>query len=560
MGRARAESAEKTKPEQLLWSMDEQRDAVRYGPAPLCLNGGFGASKTYTAFLKIMILCQLYPGTKGIVLRGTEKDLIHTTLPTMFKLFKPACWRYSGRLNMDERYMKLNNGSEILWWYTKGAANDLSILRGLEINWFFINQAEDFSEEVFDVLDGRLGRWDGATVDARLVENYEATHKRPWPWKHRVSGKPRPPSYAIVDVNPAEDLDHWVYRRFHPESEEHSDPIVWDREHNDFFSYREKGYKMITFDSRNNRFLSEDNLNKLMSKGKEFTDRFVEGKWGTGEGQIHRVDDLSLVPGTPELVEKLLKRCTLSRILDHGDSSPTCCGWMAADPEGNIYFYREHYKADHSISVHRQTIYDGSMQDAAMLDSSGGRLKLPNYRDLADPSIFGSIVNRKAGRKFVSDEYDDDEYGAETSIRWEPADNDELGTRNRINEYLRVDPKRVHPFTGELGSPRLFFITRTADWPMGCHKLVIETKKQRKLKIDVVNGRPVFTDERDPKVVDHGHDVVRYGVADRPVAEQERKKNPDDWTHEDIIARFRRVSTASPHRRGGKRAVLRRVG
>jgi hypothetical protein len=29
-------------------------------------------------------------------------------------------------------------------------------------------------------------------------------------------------------------------------------------------------------------------------------------------------------------------------------------------------------------------------------------------------------------------------------------------------------------------------------------------------------GKPVFSDERDPGIVDHGYDLVRYAIAARP--------------------------------------------
>jgi hypothetical protein len=45
----------------------------------------------------------------------------------------------------------------------------------------------------------------------------------------------------------------------------------------------------------------------------------------------------------------------------------------------------------------------------------------------------------------------------------------ELGTRNRINEYLRFDAERIHPVTREPGSARLFFVKVNAPTRMACN-------------------------------------------------------------------------------------------
>ncbi len=51
-----------------------------------------------------------------------------------------------------------------------------------------------------------------------------------------------------------------------------------------------------------------------------------------------------------------------------------------------------------------------------------------------------------------------------------------------------------------------------------------ELRNQRRVKMGTELGRPIFSDERDPTIVDHGYDNVRYFIASRPpipAAEQE---------------------------------------
>jgi hypothetical protein len=161
-------------------------------------------------------------------------------------------------------------------------------------------------------------------------------------------------------------------------------------------------------------------------------------------------------------------------------------------------------QANALISTHRANI-------AAL--SKGERYE----QDLADPSIFHQLPMKSGGRWSISDEYADvQSQPRDTAIFWQPADNNELGTRNRINEYLRFDPERIHPVTRVPGAARLFFVKGTDTYPNGVQHILRETRAQRRLKVGTDLGRPIFSDERDPSITDHGYDLLRYAVAARP--------------------------------------------
>jgi hypothetical protein len=71
------------------------------------------------------------------------------------------------------------------------------VIRGIEINFFVIDQAEEVSEEVFDLLMSRLGRWDKAQVPAWLLEEEERAG-RPWKW-HSPAGRAIPPGFLLLN-------------------------------------------------------------------------------------------------------------------------------------------------------------------------------------------------------------------------------------------------------------------------------------------------------------------------------------------------------------------------
>ena len=280
-------------------------------------------------------------------------------------------------------------------------------------------------------------------------------------------------------------------------------------------SYRALGYRMIQMRSYENKFLPKHNLQLMMQRDESWRRRYIEGEWGILEGTIHRVSPLSVLEtgdaaggvktDGEELLRWMRETCRLHRVLDHGDSSPTACVWFAVDGSGNVFAYREYYAPDRLISDHRRWIHDMSAGEGYGLN-------------LADPSIFFKTQRTRGGKWSVADEYADVRISRETALHWSPGDNNELGTRNRIGEYLAVDPNRVHPITKERGAPRLYFVTASDGFPHGVRNLLKETRAQRREQTGTINGRPTFSDDRSDKIPDHAYDCLRYFIASRPSA------------------------------------------
>lgn len=486
------------------WASEKQKEVFQYGPYPQCASGGFGSAKTWAFCLKALTLSLTYPRNRGVIARREYEMLKHTTMSTFFKICPPEAYD-EGKRSDSEKYLRLNNGSEILWMHMDDPETE-NVIRGLEINWFLIDQAEEVEEEIFDMLMTRLGRWDKAEVPEEQLVRMGGIEA--WPWINPANGKALVPTYPMLACNPDTEL-HWIYRRFHPESSE----------------YQEKwaglGYRMWTMRSDENRFLPKQNLDLMLEKDQSFVRRFVRGEWGIPDGQIHKVEASSILDFDPIVFEYLLRACTLHRALDHGDSAPTCCLWFAVDREGNIFVYREYYRPGELISYHRERISE--------LSSWNGvpeRYQL----NLADPSIFIKTMQKHGGRWSIADEYADCvNLPRESALFWQPGDNNELGTRNRVNEYLRPrgsgkknpvsgeEERRPHPISKELGYwPRLFFIKKCESYQFGCDWALRQTRSARRKKIGTDNGRPIFSDEREESVPDHAYDPLRYFIASRP--------------------------------------------
>jgi phage terminase large subunit len=494
------------------WASDTQKAVFEYGPFPCLASGGFGSSKSFAFCLKALWLSDTFPNNRGVVARKEFEMLKNTTMSTFFKICPPESYQNGGRRSDSEKILRLNNGSEILWMHLDDPETE-NVIRGLEINWFFLDQAEEIEEEIFDMMLARLGRWDKATVPDWMIEKEGGIKK--WAWLNPATGKPLVPTYPMLACNPDTEL-HWLWRRFHPDSSEWRD------------KYAKKNYKMFQMDSRENKFLPKQNLDAMLEQDESFVRRFVYGQWGIPEGQIHFVDPLSIIEGSDEIVRYLNNSCTLHRSMDHGDASPTCCLWWAVDRSGNVIFYREYYVPNRLVSDHRKAITELSQYEKYDFN-------------LADPSIFFLTQQKHGGRWSTADEYSDcRNLPRETAIFWQPADNNELGTRNRINEYLRVDPKRIHPFTKNEGSPRLFFLQKSSSFPYGCDHVLRQTRSARREKVGSEQGRPIFSDERDDKLPDHAYDPLRYAMASRPPIAAEISQRMGKRTFNAVRAEYKR--------------------
>lgn len=538
------------------WSSPAQKAAFEHGlkppfsiyPQPLLASGGFNATKTTGFILKILYLSELFPGYRTVIARRVAKELRQSTLKSVLQWLPKEAYSYGGRLNLSEGEIVLNNGSEIVLLHLDDPETE-NVIRGLEINSFLLNQAEEIREEIFDLLMMRLGRWPKVEVPDAVRLPFEAKHGA-WPWYSRDNPpRPMPPSFAMLDCNPDHEL-HWLYRRFHPESMEHDEkkfPDPDDPENGVLVSYKDLGYSMLRFSTLENKFLTKSQKAILLSKDEMYQRRFVRGEWGIPEGQIHDIPKSALIPGTRDVVQRLQTTCRLHRALDYGDTSPTACLWAAVNDDQDVFFFREYYVPNKLVSEHRENIFSLSKMPNGEQERYG--------MQVADPSIFHPM-QAKGVHWSLSQEYSDRKITNAPPIYWSKGDKDEFGTRDRISELMRPIGPRKHPLTGEMGMwPRLFYVTRTSDWPQGIDHLMRETKAQKRVRIGTDGGKPIFSDERDDSIADHLYDCCRYLIA----AGISKPKSPMANTRTQPTLNEIFQQRREWHRRGGPKQLARRL-
>jgi hypothetical protein len=444
-----------------------QREFVYSTARNSTFSGGFNNGKTFAECVRKLLLHSTFPNYRSLFGRQTYTALRKTTMQTFFNVV-PNELIESHNEQVGATLWK--NGGITFWLHLDNA--DENTLRGFEVNEVGVDQAEETEEKTFDILDARVGRWSGAIIPEWLLDN-----DPDWP-VNELTGKPVAPSYHSQLCNP--DLPiHYIYRKGHPDSEER-DPLwhwisgEWDK-----------------------KLGSEETYLKSLNKDPEWVARYMKGEWGYSDSGIHVMPKECVInpDDYPWFIEEILKKGNLFRIMDHGDSSPTCCLWAAAY-RGVHIFYREYYTPSRPISYHRQAIND----------LSGNEQYSDNY---ADPQIFKKTAQKDGGFWSVAEEYNDDDIKA-PPLFWSPADNNEFATRNRINELLLKNYK--HPITGEPG-PGIYFIKKTQKYQNGCQEAHKQLQAQKKTLLDTINGKAIYTDDRDDNVVDHAYDCIRYYVA-----------------------------------------------
>ena len=453
-----------------------------------CFSGGFNNGKSFIGCFKLLVLLTTFPRYRAAICRQVGADLKKTTRQTFFKICPKELILSD---NQQDGVTTLINGSVIFWLHLDKV--DESTLRGLEINSVLVDQAEEIEEKVFDILQARVGRWDDAEIPQNLLDENPN-----WP-RNEKTGKYIAPSYFLLLCNPDTQF-HFIYRKFHPDS--------LDRNPNYFFAEGEWDSGLGSSEGYADALLHDD----------EWKEKYIRGKWGISNAQIHRLLSESLLDYSAELVDEIKRKGNLFRAMDHGETSPTCCLW-AASYKGVYIFYREYYLANEVISKHRANIVDLSAHE-----SYAG--------SYADPSIFYVESQKNGGFWTVSDEYLTRDIAA-PPISWIAADNNEFATRNRINELLRESGNFKHPITGKDGSPGIYFIKRSDDYPNGCYHSITQLQSQRRKLIGYHEGKAIYDDAREDSLTDHAYDPIRYFIAmhgtQKPAEHRKVPRNSIKW-------------------------------
>ena len=304
--------------------------------------GGIGNGKTFAGILKGInrILDPKNPPQLGMIARQTYPELRDSTQRTFFELLHTMGMlpeiHYEYR--KQENRVKFLNGHEIIF----RSLDDPAKLLSINLGWFYIDQAEEVSEEVFLTLLGRL----------RAVDT-------PQCW---ITGNP---------------LGHnWIWHRFI------HDPVPGN----------------IIFNAKteeNIHNLPEGYIDSLKNNYNEiWVNRYLYGSWDAFEGQIYPDFEPSIHVKRHFEVSPEWRRFIA---IDHGRTNPTAVLWGAVDQDDVLWIYREHYEAGQDVDYHARAInayMNEGRYETYVIDPSTGAGKKDDpetignrYRQLKVPVI-----------------------------------------------------------------------------------------------------------------------------------------------------------------------------
>lgn len=165
--------------------------------------GPIGSGKSVTCVLDLlMIAMEQEPDAEGVrrskfaIIRNTYRELLDTTVATFFTWIQQESGHWSS-LNMAFNLeQKLPDGTKMETEFLFRALDkpdDIKKLLSLEITAAWINEAREISKAVFDMVQGRVGRYPPPVLGIE-------------------------PTFfgVILDTNPP-DTDHWWYKLFEEE-------------------------------------------------------------------------------------------------------------------------------------------------------------------------------------------------------------------------------------------------------------------------------------------------------------------------------------------------------
>ena len=250
--------------------------------------GAWRAGKTLAGCQEGYKHSYLYPKNCGIIFRKDFTDLRDTTMKTMLEVIPSEDIK---DFNKSEHRILLQNGSEIYFRHLKDGLK----LGSLNLGWFFVDEASEIQEEIFEALKGRLSLKNSA-CKGWLCSN--------------------PPN-----------TDHWLYKTF------------YNNKDIDYQVFHASTYE-------NEKNLPETYIPDLEKMPESWKKKYLMGEWGfTPEGTPFYQGFKESIH-TKDLSDYKPQR--IYRIWDYGFHHPACL-LLAIDDKGRVLTLKETMGSDVTI-------------------------------------------------------------------------------------------------------------------------------------------------------------------------------------------------------------------
>jgi hypothetical protein len=455
---------------------DRQTKFFASGKLEQLFGGSKRGGKTVGGSAKAIYLSYLFPGNRGFMLRNAFTDLRESTLTTFFNLCPPE---------LIKRHHETNHWIDL---YSVNPDKPSRIIYG------GLGEESEFSQKAKDKAKAKESGW--FWIDEPNEVNFEAFRMMISQLCWVLPDGTRPPYMALLTSNPE---PGWVHGRYIDESSD--DYIMGDADVDAEF------IPSLPSDNPGLPPNWEKTLRDTMDE--DWVKRYLDGSWEIHEGmvfgelseRIHNLDNY-LDPTDGVKWSAFIQRLNHFASLDHASTGISAYERVGMNHAEDMFCIGEYYEDDDTINNHAKAI--------ASLDAQYPKLQ---YR-LIDPSTESKTLQKADELYSVQEAYTNPRniYGDYPSIATISAAraNIKVGL-DFLKQLVHFNPMHKHPFTGLMGSPRLF-ISKSR-----CPSLWKEMHGIKKV-LDK-NGVIKYVGR------DHAIDNVRYIAMSRPAAPQQREKD-----------------------------------
>lgn len=123
----------------------------------LATGGGIRGTKTFTTLATLLVLCRVFPGSRWAIVRKDLPTIRRNVVPS-FEKIRPQS--FIGPINWQTKEATCDNGSKIIFFPESLTEDpDLNRWKGLEVNGFLLEEANELAEKSHYKAIERAGSW-----------------------------------------------------------------------------------------------------------------------------------------------------------------------------------------------------------------------------------------------------------------------------------------------------------------------------------------------------------------------------------------------------------------
>lgn len=461
-------------PKQLaLWHLVDESPFLNIG-----YGGRRGGGKS-GGVRRILILRRLkYAETNGIILRRTYKELFQNHIEPLFREYPVTRdWWVE-----KHKYIDFPNGSKLYFGYAEHE-KDVEDLFGSEFGDIAAEEAGLFRRSELEKMRGSC-RWQGVPgFRAKMIYSFMPrglSHfylKRVFVDKE-YEGVEKPSDFTFLEAFGWDNVK-WVEEALREDGMNAKDFYSWDEE-------ARKAYFLARSDyARQLLSISDEGLRNA----------WLEGDWGSFEGlvfpelkeSLHDLDQW--MPKFKPVAEWRREfegiGCKLISAIDWADSGQTGAEECAIDEHENMFFFDEYAARNRTVKDHTASVLgmlkEHGRQEYTLMDLPVNNINQDELFSIQQAFELAGLRTTPAHRANIS-----------------------IGL-DLLKQCLRIDKTRIHPFTKQRGSPRIF-ISKSR-----CPSLWRQMKELQQM-VDSDTGKVSYVGEDD------NLDPARYIAMSRPQA------------------------------------------